>query len=148
MPKAKKSIIHHPFHRETIILAFILLFFSFILWLVFAKRLDDSTKVPLRGNLSATVFFSGAACNPQQKMKIPPCSGPYSNYLVKIFKKGNGVVASVLSDSDGKISLSLPAGEYYWLQNEKSISPAHPVSFVILPNQTITTEFIIDTGLR
>ncbi len=139
MPKAKKPLIHHPFHRSTILLAFILLFFSFILWLVFAKRLQDSTQVPLRGDLSATVRFTGLPCGPKTKTKTtPPCNGLYPNYLVKIYNKNNSLVASSLSDSEGKISLNLAAGDYYWQKT----------SFTILPNQVTVKEFIVDTGIR
>lgn len=143
--------IPHPPHRHTFYIVPLALALIFIIWLISAKKLQDSTKVILTGKLNATVFFVGLPCPSVSDNKVPPCDGPYPYYPVRLFKKGDGaLVASALTDASGQVSLTLPAGDYVWVSNEKDtpLNLTQNVEFTILANQTLVQSFTIDTGIR
>ena len=50
---------------------------------------------------------------------VPPCRGPYPNYPVNIRDQSGNVVFNGRTDSSGKITITLPPGNYYWIQNEE-----------------------------
>lgn len=120
-----------------------------IAWLLSAKQLTDS-EIVFRGTLDATVTYIGRNCSAQKIKKVPPCSGPYTNYFVRIFsKKNNTIVAANLTDSLGKILMNLPTGDYYFLSRENvSNNKPYRADFAITKDKRTYMNFIIDLGIR
>ena len=67
------------------------------------------------GFVDGKVEFRGVPCQPgQTDFKVPPCSGPYPNYEVKIFRPDTGTepVLSIKTGPDGRFRSELPPGDY------------------------------------
>ncbi|MFN8396921.1 MAG: carboxypeptidase-like regulatory domain-containing protein [Bacteroidia bacterium] len=70
---------------------------------------------PKTGKLMGIVSFHGLPCQPgQPDFNVPPCTGPYPNYKVEVFKANDEVnpQTSATTDARGYYSIELPAGEY------------------------------------
>lgn len=147
--KTAKTVDKFP-RAITVLLACITIFLTMVLWLLSAKKLTDSGVLLSRGTLDATVNYLGKDCSKEKIKKVPPCSGPYANYFVRIFGKKNSVViAANLTDSLGKVLVNLPAGDYYFLSREldKDGKP-YRADFTIRANKRTYKNFVIDLSAR
>ena len=78
------------------------------------------------------------------------CSGPFADEVLNIFAAtGGDSVATVTTDTEGKINVTLPPGSYYL----QSVTPVKmgtlPRSdFTISSGQTTTLQLEVDTGIR
>lgn len=145
MPK-KKKVTPTPVRSLTLLFSVVAVTLALLLWLLSAEKLENGNVLDLRGNLEADVIFIGLSC----PTPLIPCRNPRSNYPVRIRdQKTNDSIAVTLSDSEGHVSLSLPTGDYYWESNEKVIGGKKArVDFSIMTNQTATSEFVINLGIR
>lgn len=66
------------------------------------------------GTLSGVVSFSGLNCQPgQPDFNIPPCSGPYPNYKIEVFREdGKTIALTAMTDAKGAFNIDLPNGSY------------------------------------
>jgi hypothetical protein len=66
------------------------------------------------GRVSGTVQFHGLNCQPgQPDFNVPPCTGPYPNYKVEIYKgDGKTLATTAMTDPQGSYRIDLPDGEY------------------------------------
>lgn len=132
----------------TVLLAFTVILLTITLWLLSAKGLNDSSLT--RGTLDATVSYVGKDCPKNAKNNTtPPCSGPYENYLVRIFDANTDKVkAAFLSDKLGKVLMNLQVGNYYWLgRNDKNGKPVR-VDFSIQPDSRTYENFVVEQTAR
>jgi hypothetical protein len=115
-------------------------------------KLSDnvSSKGREQWNITGTVFFKGVKCSPQN-LRVPPCSGPYPNYSVKIYPKGDNaaIVGQVNTDDKGEFKILLPAGEYViYTQAGPSPSIVKATDFIIEVENNINLHLTVDTGVR
>lgn len=67
------------------------------------------------GIVQGKVMFSGLPCQPgQPDFNVPPCSGPYPKYEIKVYstKAPETVAVTTMSDENGNFKIILPAGDY------------------------------------
>ena len=77
-----------------------------------ANQVDET---PSTGSVSGTINFSGKPCKPEDAdYSVPPCSGPWPNKEVEIFKSDDtsSPLKTVTTDAEGKFSADLSVGEY------------------------------------
>ncbi|MEW6003028.1 MAG: carboxypeptidase-like regulatory domain-containing protein [Nitrospirota bacterium] len=103
------------------------------------------------GLLTGTVTFTGVPC-PPDRMRVPPCDGPYPNYEVLIYKEdGKTIFARTLTDRDGIFKIRLPLGRYIIYSKQfNSVSKTTEVPNLIKLEAGKTTHINIniDTGIR
>ena len=107
-------------------------------------------QVGQKGTLEGTVNYEGLAC-PPNNFKIPPCSGPYPNYEVVIYKNDNQtIVAQTRSDAGGHYKIELDKGSYVIKvksnQFNKAIETLTQVT--IEPNKNTKFNINIISGIR
>lgn len=87
-----------------------------------ATPTPSPTPAPTLGSYTALVTYNPkyvAHCpDGVTTFKVPPCEGPYPNYPVNLRNPSGQIVYTGHTNSAGKITMSLPPGKYYWIQNE------------------------------
>lgn len=149
--RIKRRLKHIKASHKSLLKLGVVSIFLFFLFYLFGQRffyLINSTK--MKGELSATVDFMGLDCRIKSpELKIPPCSGPYSHYLTNIYHQKGAVAMIARTDELGTVRIVLPAGKYYWMQNEdNSFSQKSRTEFSIASGKVTEAKFIVDTGVR
>ena len=84
--------------------------------------------------------------------KDVPCYVPYAAFGVKVYDwTGTFVIASALTDSHGVYQIAVPAGQYIMYTNYTEIGGLKggaPVKVIVTPNEIITVDISVDTGIR
>jgi hypothetical protein len=103
-------------------------------------------------NLQVSVFNDGLQCPPNSKGKVPPCSGPYPNYNLKIITS-EGKNISFATDSNGLFRTMLKPGSYI-VTNDLTGDTSMPTnvcaegneqgSYIITGNPKVECEFVIN----
>lgn len=102
-------------------------------------------------NMQVSVFNDGLQCPPNGKGKVPPCSGPYPDYNLKIITS-EGKNISITTDSNGLFRTTLKPGAYV-ISNDLTGDISMPTkvcaegdeqgSYIITGNPKIECEFVI-----
>jgi len=142
--KTKNTSISSSF---PLLVALTVVLFTVLIWLLSAKSLTDSSLI--RGNLDASVNYLGKNCPTNSKTNTtPPCSGPYVNFLVRVFDASTDKVKAVsLTDKQGKVLINLPVGNYYWFGRSQKGELVRS-DFVIKADTRTYENLLIDKGIR
>jgi hypothetical protein len=87
---------------------------------------------------------------------IPPCSGPYPNYEIKMYstKDCKHVVSKTKSDQNGSYRMMLSPGNYAICANsDVTTSPfgleqSKPIYFAVKEGEVTNLDLVIRTGIR
>lgn len=116
---------------------------------------DDSNQIVLKStdkywNLEGMVKFIGKPCIPDDKFfSVPPCSGPYPNYDIKIYNQDTKkLVLKTKTESKGNFKAILEPGEYViYTRNGFYPSDLKPTYFTIEKGKiTKLHTLIVDEG--
>jgi hypothetical protein len=102
------------------------------------------------GLVTGTVTFSGKPCQ-GSTVTVPPCSGPYANYKVEVYKKGDHstVIATTVTGAKGEFTLPLEAGEYViYSQRGVEADDVRENAFTVVKKQEVKIEFAVSTGIQ
>ena len=98
------------------------------------------------GRLTGDVYFEGMECPPDRAHPVPPCSGPYSGYEVRVFSAdGEREIASVVAGEHGEFLLELPEGRYL-LELPSRASDRRQTRIAIEAGEVVETHLVVDTG--
>lgn len=103
------------------------------------------------GVLEGVVHFSGVACAPD-RIKTPPCDGPYPDYDVIVYdKEGKIAIAKTRTDQNGYYQIILNEGTYilYVQEVDFNIKPVSvPKKIFIFGDTQSTFNINIRSGIR
>jgi hypothetical protein len=102
------------------------------------------------GQLTGTVTFAGVDC-PPGRIQVPPCSGPYPDHEINIYKDdGRTVAAKTISDKDGMFAAVLQPGSYviYAFGSVSNPNIKTPQIIIMESGKTVIFNIRIDTGIR
>jgi hypothetical protein len=103
------------------------------------------------GKVSGAVQFRGLPCQAgQPDHNVPPCSGTYPNYDVKIYVDGqmDKAVFSVKTGQDGSYVADLPVGNYVIrTQNGPMEKHQSENKFTIKAGETSVLNLTVSTGI-
>jgi hypothetical protein len=108
------------------------------------------------GILQGTINFIGLECPSFNRQEIPPCSGPYPNFIIRVYAHDNEkeIVATTQTDSNGIYQIILKPGKYLIYSSLESsstidIGKANVYEYItIRKNETITKNYNIDAKIR
>ena len=106
------------------------------------------------GILEGVVTFLGTPCYSQEvsgrKPRVPPCSGPYPNYEITIYKAdAKSIAAKTVTDSAGDNKVSLNPGKYViYAQNGPLEQDRKAHQLTISAKKRTRLHLVIDTGVR
>lgn len=102
------------------------------------------------GTVQGAVKHDGKPCEEgSADYKVPPCSGPYANYEVKVHLDDGSekFVKATKADAKGNFSLSLAPGKYViYTQDGGNVDDALPNSFTVESGATATLDLVVNTG--
>jgi hypothetical protein len=114
-------------------------------------RQPASAKESEEGTITGTVFFSGVPC-PADRLRVPPCDGPYPDYEVVLYKSdGATAVARMRTGAEGVYEVSVPPGTYVIYSQAIGFSGKMeeiPNTVAVEAGKAIRFNFSIDTGIR
>lgn len=106
---------------------------------------------PGEGTIVGIVLFSGVPC-PPDRLKVPPCDGPYPDYEVIIYKHdGMTVAARIRTDKEGGYRVAVPSGTYVIYSRGLNLSgKTEDIPNTIAVEEGKSTQFNvrIDTGIQ
>lgn len=118
----------------------------FVLVLLLAAGCKDEV-----GKVAGTVTFQGVNCQEgQPDFKVPPCTGAYPKYEIKVFKAGEteNPVLTTMTGDDGSYSIDLPAGDYViFTQNGPKESNKQENAFKVEKEKTTSLPLRVHTGI-
>ena len=105
------------------------------------------------GVVQGKVRFEGLPCQEgQTDFNVPPCSGPYANYQIKVFKEDNLLTPIFTTESsvDGSFKIVLPVGNYVIrTQNGKDArNDQQNFPFTVEKNKVTPLDLVVNTGIR
>lgn len=110
-----------------------------------------STGCENMGLVKGTVTFSGKPCAQGTDMVVPPCSGPYPNYIVEVFKKGDlsKPVATSTTGAQGEFMLPLEQGDYViFSQNGIDPESKKETPFTVVKGAEVAVSVTVSTGIQ
>jgi hypothetical protein len=121
--------------------------------LAFAQRLNISQENDghaMTSGIKGTVNFIGADCPPTAEKKVPPCSGPYPDYEVKVYSEdGKNIIKTAKTHQDGNYFVPLSPGNYVIYTEAGPLESQKEAKKVIVMDNRITQHDLqIDTGIR
>jgi hypothetical protein len=96
-------------------------------------------------------LLAGPVCPVEQNPPDPACAPrPVANVEVLVFDPAGQQMGAGVSDSQGLISMQLPAGAYYVVPApvEGLMGDAEPLAFAAVGGDSVTLVFGYDTGIR
>ena len=81
-----------------------------------------------------------------------PCYAPYADFNVKVHDwSGTFVIASAITDTHDIYQIAVPAGQYIMYTSYTEIgglTSGAPIQVTVIPNEIITVNISVDTGIR
>ncbi|HHG84468.1 MAG TPA: hypothetical protein ENJ82_06950 [Bacteroidetes bacterium] len=103
------------------------------------------------GKLSGLVTFKGLPCQPgQPDFKVPPCSGAYPKYEIKVFKAADLEIPliSTMTNGQGHFEMNLQVGDYViYTQDGPMANNRKQHKFRVEKDQMTTLKLSINTGI-
>jgi hypothetical protein len=106
---------------------------------------------PNGGKVSGVVSFQGLNCQPgQPDFNIPPCSGPYPNYKIEVYREdGTNLALTAMTDPKGNYGIELPTGKYViYTQNGPMEKNREKHAFAIEKGKTSNLDLKVSTGIQ
>lgn len=138
--------------KKTLLLSSVLLFLVLDIAPGPGRGAGSGCNKPKTGKLMGIVAFSGLPCQPgQPDFNVPPCTGPYPNYKVEVYKSGDETnpKTSATTDARGYYSIELPAGDYVvFSQNGPKETNRLTHKVHVDAGGTASLDFSISTGIQ